>query len=125
MATAVYSTVEIELRDGTEVTLKPLVISRLRKFMKAWKKVEEVTTEEENVDLLVECVGICLEKELREGKSVKDYREYIEDNMDMDTIYKVIEVCTGMKLNDPNLLAAAAEAAAKMQEAGTNSTSQD
>jgi hypothetical protein len=34
-------------------------------------------------------------------------KEKLEDVVDLPTIYKVIEVAAGIKLNDPNALAAA------------------
>lgn len=127
MATTVYEKVEIALQDGKVVTLKPLAIGRLRRFMAAWKNFEKVTEENDiSLDIFIECCGIALDPELQDKVDVRfdsdtkeitpEYREYLEDVLDMDTIYKVIEVCGGMKLNDPNLLAAAQRAV----EAGTN-----
>jgi hypothetical protein len=117
MATTVYEQVDIALQDGTVVTLKPLSIGRLRRFMKTWEQFKEV--EEGNdisLDIFIECSGIALEGELAEKVEnrfgadktlTEEYRTYLEDYLDMDTIYKIMEVCGGMKLNDPNLLAAA------------------
>jgi hypothetical protein len=34
-------------------------------------------------------------------------KEQLEEIMDLPTVYKVIEVAAGIKLNDPNALAAA------------------
>lgn len=126
MATTVYEQTDIALQDGTVVTLKPLAIGRLRRFMKAWERFKDVTEENDiSLDIFIECSGIALEGELEEmvenrfdakKKMTEEYRTYLEDVLDMDTIYKVMEICGGMKLNDPNLLAAAQAAV----EAGIN-----
>lgn len=130
MATSVYDEVEISLQDNTDVILKPLPIGQLRRFMAAWKEMAELDkhgeTDAEREDysftIFVNCAGIALENQFKalekftetKGKLKdplsKEYREYLEQVLDIDTIYKVLEVCGGLKLNDPNLLAALAEA---------------
>jgi hypothetical protein len=113
MATTVYDSVTIALQDGKEVTLVPLALGRLRKFMDAWKKFTDIKEEDEAFDIYVNCCGISLAKQLSDtfekpvgddGTLSADYREYLEDTLDMDTIFKILEVCGGLKLNDPKLL---------------------
>lgn len=129
MATKIYKEKDIQLQDGTEVTLRPMPIGRLRRFMAVWEEFKDIDEDEDkSLDIFVNCSGIALEKELSEtfeddtrgtgGEvlSIK-YREYLEDVLDMDTIYEIMEVCGGMKLNDPNLLAAVAR---MNQEDGKN-----
>ena len=41
MATSVYETVEVELIDGTNVTMRPLKISLLREFMTEFQKISD------------------------------------------------------------------------------------
>jgi hypothetical protein len=132
LATTVFNTEDIELMDGTVVTLKPLAIKPLRKFMYEWGKFAEIkgeNSEDEGMDVFVACAGVALAKELKEKEKVsqtyddkkemtEEYKEYLEEVLDMDTIYKILEVAGGLKLNDPNLVEAAREAA--MREAGTN-----
>jgi hypothetical protein len=131
MANEVYTTKEITLQDETEVVLKPLPIAVLRRFMKAWRQHdgEEDEDGEKSLDVFINVSGIALESQFLEkfektrgtGKEEwlsKDYRDYLEGVLDMDTIYMIIEVCAGMKLNDPNLLAAAAAARVSV-EGGT------
>lgn len=120
MAKTVYDSVDITLQDGKQVTLVPLAIGRLRRFMKAWGEFANIETEDDAFDIYINCCGIALEKDFHEqfgGKTVDtekvltdEYREYLEDVLDMDTIYKVLEVTGGLKLNDPKLLEAAEEA---------------
>lgn len=114
MATTVYNIEEVALQDGTTVTLKPLNIKNMRKFM---SKIEEFTSaedEDQSLNALVAAAAICLRQERPEfwnEESLSSTDEF-EEVADMPTIYKILDVCGGIKLNDPNLLAAAAEAAA-------------
>lgn len=130
MASTVYNKEVIELQDGTEVTLRPLPIGRLRRFMDAWLKFEEAKTNDDGYNVFINCAGIGIEHEFKgkfdslkateaqrnEGEFLsEEYKEYLEDVLDLDTIYKILDVCGGLKLNDPKLL----EAAAAAMEAGT------
>jgi hypothetical protein len=106
MATSVYETIEVELLDGTKVTMKPLKISLLRDFMKEFQKISDTTIAEDNVksmDLLLDCAVIAMKQYNAELADKKKLEEII----DLPTVYKVIEVAAGIKLNDPNALAAA------------------
>lgn len=129
MAKEAYNKVELRLQDGTEVELKPLNIGRLKRFMKAWGEFKDLNLESDETgafDIYINCAGIALEPNLAtrfdtkgEGDEVLNakYKEYLEDTLDMDSIFTIIEVCGGIKLNDPNLIAAAQAAA---EEVGTN-----
>lgn len=133
MATRVYDEVDITLQDGKEVTLRPLPIGPLRRFMEAWNKFVEVKDEDEGMDVFINCAGIALEKHFKgEFDSLKaseterkkgaflsvEYKEYLEETLDLDTIYKILDVCGGLKLNqDPKALQ---EAVNLLDEAGTN-----
>ena len=111
MANAVYVTEEVELQDGTTVTLKPLPIAGLRVFMKMIDKFGNVDSEDEGFEILVSASAFCLYKQRIEfwDKSEKVATEAFEEAVDMPTIYKILDICGGVKLNDPNLLAAATE----------------
>lgn len=121
MAKTVYDSEEITLQDGREVTLVPLAIGRLRRFMKAWGEFANISDEDEAFDIYINCCGIALEKSVEsdfektkdsEKTLTDEYREYLEDVLDMDTIYKILDVCGGLKLNDPKLLEEAERLAA-------------
>lgn len=116
MATTVYTTEEITLQDGKSVTLKPLNIKGLRKFMAKMQEFGEVKDEDQGLDILLDAAAICLMKERPElyDKHKNDgkggYSEEAEDAFDMPTVYRILDICGGVKLNDPNLIAAATEA---------------
>lgn len=107
MATKVYEIQEVELQNGDVATLKPLNIFHLRQFQARLTKMTdaEKPTEMETMDALVDLAGICLQTTL---PALAEDRQALEQALDMDTIYKIVEVCGGIKFNDPNLLAAAA-----------------
>lgn len=117
MAKEVATVEEIKLLDGTEVTLRPCSIKVLKKFMKVFKKMEELedVDQEKIMDILVEASAVALQKQLPDvTKFVDDEdesREDYEEMVDMDIVNKVNEVCGGIKFDDPNLLAAAREQA--------------
>ncbi len=131
MAKTVYDSEDITLQDGREVTLVPLAIGRLRRFMKAWGEFANIESEDQAFDIYINCCGISLEKSVKDDFNdtkdsdkviTDDYREYLEDVLDMDTIYKILEVCGGLKLNDPKLLAEAERLAMEQaaEQAGKN-----
>ena len=106
MASKVYEVVEVELIDGTTVKMRPLKISLLRSFMEEFQKIGEEEIAEDNVksmDVLMNCAVIAM-KQYNEELSDK---EKLEEVVDLPTVYKIIEVASGIKLNDPNVLAAA------------------
>jgi len=104
LATTVYNVEEITLQNGTTVKLKPLTIKELRKFMVVIQKTADVTTEDETLTILIDACAVALEKQLPE--LVKD-KDAFEDVLDVPTINRILEVCGGIKMDDPNLLAAA------------------
>lgn len=133
MASQVYTTEDIALQDGTDVTLKPLAIGRLRRFMEAWKEFEKVDDDNDGFDVFVNCSGIALEDNFKDDNRFEtllptaeqkkkgfylnpDYKAYLEDVLDLDTIYKVLDMCGGIKLNDPKLMEAALQAAKESEE---------
>jgi len=107
MAKTVYDTEEIELQDGSVVTVRPLNIRLLREFMEV---VQDVGTADDylaNMDKLVDACGIALKKQLPD---LVANREKLEEALDVPTIWKILEIAGGIKMGDPNLLAAAVEA---------------
>ena len=103
MATTVYDVEEIQLQDGQTVKLKPLPISRLRKFMTVMNKTQTTVSEDEALNVLINACAIALESQL--GEVVNDAEKF-EELLDLPTINRIIKICGGIDLEDPNLLAA-------------------
>lgn len=145
MATTVVDEKEFTLQDdeGTVVTVRPLVISRLRKFakvMERFAKVQEEMLEAAQADLeaaneaekkgedyedtfdpdawqdralevLVEAVAWPLQRShakfkdvlTDQGKLAKGGKELIEDSIDPQTMWAILDVAGGVKADDPSL----------------------
>jgi inhibitor of KinA sporulation pathway (predicted exonuclease) len=98
MATTVYESQQIKLIDGTEITLRPLKISLLRKFMKKFEGIAEVVDDnEKSINLLMECVLIAMEQYKPELAS--DIAS-LEENIDLPTVYKIVEVASGVPISE-------------------------
>ena len=92
----------VTLIDGTKIKVRPLKISLLRPFMKKFVDIAKVAEDnEKSMNLLMECVQIAMQQykpELAEDK------EALEENMDLPTVYKIVEEASGIRLSDAALL---------------------
>lgn len=98
MATNVYETSEIELLDGSKVKMRPLKISLLRDFMKKFETIAEVSEDnDKSMDVLIDCVQIAMKQY---APDFANDREKLEENIDLPSVYKVIEAAAGIKLDE-------------------------
>jgi hypothetical protein len=106
LATTVYDVVEIELADGSNISLKPLPIKQLKKFMTVIRSIDadEDATEDDAMDTFIKAAMICLE--IFKPELSQDIEKF-EAVIEVPTMMKILEVCGGLKLTDPNLLGAA------------------
>jgi hypothetical protein len=96
MATTVYKIQHITLFNGKEIEIIPLKIKYLREFMDAFSNIKNTKNDDEAIEKLVECVRICMKQYCPEiSGSVDD----VEDNLDLPTIYKVLDAAAGIKIN--------------------------
>ena len=93
MATEVYSKGNIYLIDGTELEIIPLKIKYLREFMVEFEGIKDASDDDEAIEVLSKCVGICMKQYYPEIANT------VEDNLDLPTIYKVIDIAAGIKIN--------------------------
>ena len=104
MATQVYETTEIELLDGTKISMRPLKISLLRDFMKKFEGIQKVAEDnQKSMDVLIDCVQIAMKQYSPE---LAEDRVKLEDNIDLPSVYKVIEAASGIKFDDSGNVAA-------------------
>lgn len=92
---------------------------RLKKEGKE-RDFDEMKYQVDRYDAYLEMSGISLEKALAphfdkpmydaKRRFTPEYLEFLEEVLDQETMNKVIEVCVGIKLNDPNLIQAMMEA---------------
>lgn len=105
MATSVYEVTEIELIDGTKISMRPLKISLLREFMKKFEGIAKVAeNNDKSMDVLIDCVQIAMKQYKPE---LAEDRTALEDNLDLPSVYKVLEAASGMKFDEEGNVPAA------------------
>lgn len=102
MATTVHEEKTITMIDGTKIKVRPLKISLLRPFMTKFEGIAAVAdNNEKSMNLLMECVQIAMQQykpELSEDLAL------LEENLDLPTVYKIVEEASGIKLSDSALI---------------------
>ena len=96
MATNVYQSKHIKLINGEELEITPLKIKYLREFMEAFENVKKAKNDDEAIDFLVECVRISMKQFYPE---ISKNKSDVEDNFDMPTIYTILDISAGIKIN--------------------------
>jgi len=96
MPTQIYETGNVNLIDGTEVFISPLKIKYLKEFMDVFEKLKDASGDHEAISLLSECARVAMKQYYPSiSKSIED----LEDNLDLPTIYKVLDISAGIKVN--------------------------
>lgn len=89
---------ELSLIDGTKFEVKPLKISLLKPFLKKFGTLVDVADDnEKSMDILLDCVQIAFKQYL---PGFADNREAVEENLDLPTVYKIIDAASGMQLSE-------------------------
>ena len=96
MPTEIYKTSIIELFDGTELYIIPLKIKYLKLFLDEFENVKTAKNDEEAIDYLSKCATITMRQYYPSIKT----QEQLEDNIDMPTIYKLLDYSAGIKINE-------------------------
>ena len=96
MATEIYKINKIHLFDGTEIEISPLKIKYLREFMQVFENLENTKTEDETLNALLDCSRIAMKQYCPRLKTI----ENVEDNLDIKSMYKLLEIAAGIKIND-------------------------
>ena len=98
MPTSVTKEKTITIGDK-EITMRPLKIKYLKKFMAVFDGLQKVKTSSASLDGLVECCVVAMEQyspELADS-------EVLEEILDMDEIYEIIEAAAGIKMDQGNV----------------------
>jgi hypothetical protein len=102
MATTINEAKTVKLLDGTEIELRPLKISLLRTFMSKFEKIQDVAEDnDKSITALLECVQIALEQ--FKPELAGDIKA-LEDNIDLPTVYAIIEEASGYALGGSQFL---------------------
>lgn len=96
MATKIYENGYIELIDGTKIYLIPLKIKYHRDFMDVFENVKNSKNDDEAIHYLAECATVCMQQYY----PIIQTREDLEDVVDLPTIYKILDIAVGVKINE-------------------------
>lgn len=100
MATTVNEKKVLTLIDGTQIEVRPLKISLLREFMKKFEQIAKVAdNNDKSMDILMECVQIAM-RQYNPEMAVD--AKTLEDNLDLPTVYKIVEEASGVNMNAIN-----------------------
>jgi len=92
----------VVLIDGTKISVRPLKISLLRAFMKKFEGLAAVAEDnEKSMNILMECVAIAMKQYKPE---LAEKSKELEENIDLPTVYKIVEAASGVNLQDASLL---------------------
>jgi hypothetical protein len=95
MATKIYDVEYIKLVDGTEIELRPLKIKYLRKFMDYFEVIKFAKDDEASIRILSHCALIALRSQYPLVSTIEE----LEDSLDLPTVYKVLDITAGIKIN--------------------------
>jgi hypothetical protein len=96
MATRIYKSDTITLMDGEKIEIYPLKIKYLREFMEAFHLIKQSENDLQSISYLSECARIAMQQYKPEiAKTIED----LEDNVDLPTIYKIINIGGGISVN--------------------------
>ena len=96
MATNIYQTKTVYLLDNTELEIIPLKIKYLREFMEYFKNIRLSKNDEESIQVLIQCTRVCMKQYYPQlSKSIED----IEENIDLPTVYDILDIAAGIKIN--------------------------
>lgn len=97
MTTTVYDKKIVTLVDGRELEIIPLKIKYLREFMIAFESVKITRNDEDAIEALSECARIMMKQYCPEiSKTVEE----VQDHLDMPTVYEILEIAAGIKINE-------------------------
>jgi hypothetical protein len=96
MATTIYKSKIVYLFDGTELEVIPLKIKYLREFMLVFNDIKNTKNDDEAVEVLVRCVRVCMKQYY---PKISNSVEEVEDNVDMPTIYDILDIAAGIRIN--------------------------
>jgi hypothetical protein len=98
MATKVHEKKELSLIDGTTFEVKPLKISLLKPFLTKFQGLSAVADDnEKSIEVLLDCVQIAFQQFLPD---LADDRDAIENNLDLPTVYAIVDAASGIQLGD-------------------------
>jgi len=99
MPTNIYDSAIIYTSDGLELEISPLKIKYLKEFMDVFQSVKESQDDDEALQHLVKCSVVAMKQYLPTIKTIEDF----ENNFDLKTLYTILDIGAGVKLNQENI----------------------
>ena len=96
MATKIYQSKKVSLIDDRVITISPLKIKYLREFLETFETIKEAKTDDESIAVLALCALVAMQQYCPSIKTIDD----LEDSIDLPTIYEVIDIAAGIKINE-------------------------
>lgn len=113
MATSITDTSEFVLQDDTEVTVRPLNIKKLRKFMAVVSEIPKVEDDDQDaqLDIMLRASAIVLDGKVSVPEGEDPYQErlieHLSELLDLPTMNAIMEAAGGISMGgSPNLTAA-------------------
>jgi hypothetical protein len=99
MPTNIYNSAIIYTMDGNEIEISPLKIKYLKEFMDVFQSVKESVNNDDSLQHLINCCLIAMKQYMPQIKTVEDF----EDTFDMKTLYLILDIGAGVKLNQEHI----------------------
>jgi hypothetical protein len=93
MSNTVYESATITTIDGKRIYITPLKIKHMRDFMAEFESVKGASDDGEAISHLVRCATIAMRQYCPEIQT----EDQFEDNFDLQTVYKILEIAAGIK----------------------------
>lgn len=84
--------------DDVEIYITPLKIKYLREFMEVFEQVKTSSTDDDAISNIVDCVRISMKQYYPLIKTTEE----VEDHFDLKTLYSILEIAAGIKMNAEN-----------------------
>ena len=97
MATKIYESAIVETVYGERIYITPLKIKYLRQFMYRFDLAKNSETSDELLMHILDCSVIAMQQYAPHIKTVDE----VEDSFDIKTIYKILDIAAGIKM-DPD-----------------------
>lgn len=112
MAKTITTTETVYLIDQTPIKMSSLKIKFLKEFMDIFDLIGFAQNDDQSIMILAECAVVCM----KQFYPVIQTREQLEDSVNLPTIYKIIEICAGIKIDPDNKEEDVEEQAKKQSE---------
>lgn len=98
MPTEIYKSGNVETIDGRRIYITPLKIKYMRQFMDEFATIKQSNDDAESMEILAKCCAIAMQQYMPELSTP----EAVEDNFDIDSIYKIIDLGAGITMKKPS-----------------------